>query len=879
MADDSSLDDLLSLCALLSWFDSEMLAALLPFDRHTINSFLTSAWIARAPDRAGAFVLRDDARAEVLLRLRTTRPLDELALHTRAFEHFLRRMTQADTPDRADAEISCFNHFARLFVLLFLRLEWQTISSYVARAAMAGPRAPHHLQRLALYEAFVAVRTGNYDHGAGMLEQLLAAPDLETEVRLNGLLAFGQMQRNLAHYDQALTTYGQLSALALAADNMVYHGVALINMGSVFNELQHFGRAIELVLQSLQIFEAHHDLERTAYAHYSAGLNAMYLGRYAFAREHFAAATRLFELLGMDTTIATCYWSQGYLQLLLGDEAASEAAYHQAIARAQSAQRGEPILAMDSWLELGFIRFMQGRNDEALAYYAEALNLAMRLHHDHRMSSIHFLRGRALQAQSHDQAALIAYQQALANIEALRTAHQSEDIKISVLGTTQQVYEATALLYLAQDRAEEAFHVVERARSRAFLDMLARKSPELYESFDQPVATLAEIQAQLPADALLIEYYTTGVLPAGEHLIHKLEETNVQLFRQLILAPRIVIFVLTCDGFEVREAQLDPNLFRPPPDEIRPGHRWLHERKLRALYDYLIGPVHDLLVGRRQVFLIPHGPLHHVPFLALRGPDGRYLLDQDGPIVALAPSATVLVRNCLARPQVAGGAFLALGYNDERVALRHAESEARAAARMMGGEAWTGSAPKSDSLMAVSMELRGLHVAGHAVYRPHDPLDSYLSLGLDDRLSARVIMHELNLRPGLVSLSACTSGLTQVVPGDEILGLLRAWLYAGATTVVCALWDAADIVARVMMERFYVALSAGASPGVAFRDAVVAVRQMTGRSLAETFARWRQEDEASARPGVLPEISPDQYDLHPYADAILWAPFMLIGRA
>src|SRR5687768_15038314 len=93
MADDSALEDLLSLCALLSWFDDAMLAALLPLDQHSINDFLASAWVAPAPGRAGAFVLHDDARAEQL-RLRTTRPPDRLALHSRAFEYFLRRMTE-----------------------------------------------------------------------------------------------------------------------------------------------------------------------------------------------------------------------------------------------------------------------------------------------------------------------------------------------------------------------------------------------------------------------------------------------------------------------------------------------------------------------------------------------------------------------------------------------------------------------------------------------------------------------------------------------------------------------------------------------------------------------------------------------------------------
>jgi CHAT domain-containing protein len=501
------------------------------------------------------------------------------------------------------------------------------------------------------------------------------------------------------------------------------------------------------------------------------------------------------------------------------------------------------------------------------------------IHQLHSLALSCFRRGDVYRATARSAEALDAYRESIDLVETLRGTTEIEEVKLGLLGATQQIYEANVLLLLDQSRYADAYHVVERARTRAFLDMLARKSPELYASFDQPVATLAEVQAQLPEGALLLEYYTTGVLPTGEHLLHHLKKTNAKLFHQLQLPPRIVIFALTRDRLVVRDVKLDPNLFRPQPDEIRPAQRWLHERKLRALYDHLIGPVGDLLPGRQQLFIIPHGPLHHVPFLALRAPDGRYLLDQGGPTVALAPSATVLVRNCLARPEATSGAFLALGYDDQSVSLQHAESEARSTARIMGGEAWTGPLSKREALAAAAAELRGLHIAGHAVYRPHDPLDSYLSLGIDDRLSARMIMQELNLRPGLVSLSGCTSGLNQVVPGDELLGLLRAWLYAGATTVVCALWEAADIVARLMIEHFYVALRAGASPGVAFRDAVVAVRQATGRSLAETFARWRREDIDAAGSSALPEIAPDQLDACPYADAVVWGSFMLIGRA
>jgi CHAT domain-containing protein len=268
--------------------------------------------------------------------------------------------------------------------------------------------------------------------------------------------------------------------------------------------------------------------------------------------------------------------------------------------------------------------------------------------------------------------------------------------------------------------------------------------------------------------------------------------------------------------------------------------------------------------------------------MALRSAAGAHLLDAAGPAIALAPSATVLLHNCLGRLRQAGPAapLLALGYNDEgEVGLRYAEDEAGHVARLSGGQAWAGPEPKSPRLIAEGKHARWLHIAGHAVYNPHDPLGSYIQLGKDDPLSARAIMRELVLDAELVTLSACMSGISQVMSGDELMGLQRAFLYAGAPAVVCTLWEAADFVALLVMDRFYTALREGSPPAGALRDAQVALRGMTGRDLLAALDRWRAEDPAFvAALGELPEVPPDALDAAIYADPFYWAPFMLIGK-
>ena len=124
------------------------------------------------------------------------------------------------------------------------------------------------------------------------------------------------------------------------------------------------------------------------------------------------------------------------------------------------------------------------------------------------------------------------------------------------------------------------------------------------------------------------------------------------------------------------------------------------------------------------------------------------------------------------------------------------------------------------------------------------------------------------------------NSLSQVVAGDELLGLQRAFLYAGARAVLCTLWEAADFVTLLLMDRFYADLRRGQPPAAALRDAQAALRAMTGRDLAATLDRWRADDpQFVAALGELPAVSDDQLDERLYADPTWWAPFLLVGKA
>jgi CHAT domain-containing protein len=117
-----------------------------------------------------------------------------------------------------------------------------------------------------------------------------------------------------------------------------------------------------------------------------------------------------------------------------------------------------------------------------------------------------------------------------------------------------------------------------------------------------------------------------------------------------------------------------------------------------------------------------------------------------------------------------------------------------------------------------------IHLATHGVARGDNPALSYLQFA-DGQLYTEDICN-LDLDGTLVVLSACETGKTLIVGGDEPMGLSRGFLYAGAATLVQSLWFAEDAVTRLIMADFYRGLRGGLGKGAALREAqLIQVRE------------------------------------------------------
>jgi CHAT domain-containing protein/tetratricopeptide (TPR) repeat protein len=448
---------------------------------------------------------------------------------------------------------------------------------------------------------------------------------------------------------------------------------------------------------------------------------------------------------------------------------------------------------------LGEVYQKCGNWSEALAAYQQALSIIREFNNHYEetdvLANIAFLH----QEIGASEQALHYYDQAIQVIEDLRAGVSSEAAQAGFFGTVVDIYANAVLLYVKTGQYTQAFDLVERARSRAFLDMLAARSPDLSQKIEVKPMTLTEVQTALPSDTLLLEYFTTGLVEAQEGRI-----AGHQAERHRFPPAHTLIFAVTHDALQVHNADLSPNDLYPHQFDSVVERHFLEPYIRRSLYNRLIAPLEVLLQGKRRLYIVPHGPLHYIPFQALLAPDGETLLCEGGPQLVYAPSATLLLRNRSQQGQPPPSSCLAIGYNSQgETQLYFAEAEARSVARLTNGRAITGQMTKKAALFSQAVKYRLLHLACHGEFDPDSPLASFLHLAPDETLTALEVLEQLRLHCDLVTLSACESGLSRVRRGDELVGFMRAFMYAGAPALVSTLWRVNDHPTRILMERFY----------------------------------------------------------------------------
>ncbi len=475
-------------------------------------------------------------------------------------------------------------------------------------------------------------------------------------------------------------------------------------------------------------------------------------------------------------------------------------------------------------------------------------------------------------------AALAAYRRSHEWLEKLRSQLQGDDLKIAFLKDKHGVYESLVWLTLEEDASAadgaRAFAYVEAAKSRSLAELMAFRAHALEPRSASRGALAGRVRSQRRELNWLYRQIDASTLRAGEHYLKKvgalrprirrLEEALLRSLRELGASDRelaslqsaavtdletvrasLPAAVTLVEYFIARDTVfacvLDAGGFEIVPlasaSRARKLHRFLQfqlsasapgnggapalageamQSHLEELYGMLIAPIRRRLSADHLV-IVPHGFLHYLPFHALHD-GGGYLVDRF--IISYAPSAEVLYL-CSVKENAWEDASLVLGVADARAP--HILDEARAvAASLPGAKLLLGEQANAEALRR-GHGSRFVHIATHGHFRRDNPMFSAIQLGTS-RLSL-FDLYDLRLAAELVVLSGCGTGLGAVLGGEELVGLTRGLLYAGAQSALVSLWDVHDASTAAFMRRFYRHLTAGFGRAQALRQAMLDLRR------------------------------------------------------
>src|SRR5271163_3926675 len=552
-------------------------------------------------------------------------------------------------------------------------------------------------------------------------------------------------------------------------------------------------------------YEAAKTLANEAMAYGQQGKTVQALERFARAREMFAREKNLVWPWLLDLYQALLLFREGRhfeaRRLCSGSVAFFD----------QTVLSGKAALAH---LLLARIAMQVDDAEGAVAETQAALDRLQKVQSPVLAYQAYFLKGQLAQARGDRRAALAAYQEARKSLEALRSRLHSEELKISFVKNRLEVYEALVDLHLSdaqggessavaafdcieaeQLRPEESSvkrlqeleekavsHENELLRTLRELPASERENATLEASAD---FSLERLQAAVPADSAIVEYYSTGDrLVAAVVTRDSIKIIPVSVVSRVLNFLHLLRFQLS----KFRMGSAYTHRFEQPLLRAAQGH-------LESLYADLIAPLREHLTAKHLIF-VPHGALHFLPFHALRD-GGEYLCDSY--TISYAPSATVFAL-CQEKAASDMPNSLVMGIPDERAP--QILSEVQSVAKLLPHpELFVGPDATTDVLRRRGAASSLLHVATHGNYRQDNPMFSSIRLG--DGYLSLYDPYQIRLPAKLVTLSGCATGMNFVSAGDELLGLQRGLFCAGATSLLLSLWDVHDESTAALMQSFY----------------------------------------------------------------------------
>ena len=664
---------------------------------------------------------------------------------------------------------------------------------------------------------------------------------------LNGL---GLSFQDLGSYQKAIEYFEQSLELAQKHQDERGKGHVVGNLGTTYLEWgirdknpEYYQKALEYYEQKLEIVRKSKDFRSEGAVLTNMGIARTKLGDYEAAADSFRQARRLLQEIGDRDAYGQAVAGTAFLHQQLGDADLAIVLYKEAIEIKETIRSQLMVGAFKSSFEerqidtyKQIIKLLWDRGDKQ-----EAFNYVERAR---AKTFLDQLANGQIDFRSQAEPELLKQEQDLQGkkitkrnkLMALKNRDENDQDKKEI----------------AEVEAELTKIETEYTNLLTKIELQHPEVASLVSLQPRQLLSLAQIQEKLAKDTTLIEYFVTK-----DHTF---------------------AFVITANSFDSIEIKVQENQLKEAlkkfdqsdPRKKNPHRKNSHPEALLKLHEWLIEPLPKtyLSASTSNLIIAPHGILHYVPFAGLT--DGKkYLIDRYN--LSTLPSANVLnfidKKNSVKDESPTPGnsiieallsklndlwhflwgdrnfskKILILGNPEIDVSLPklvHAQDEAKNIAQLYRGKALVNREATEIVVHSKAHQAEILHLAAHGEYNNRNPLFSNIYLAKDEsdknkeklgKNNGLLEVHEvygLNLeKASLVVLSACKTKIGDLSKGDEIVGLNRAFIYAGTPTVIASLWSVEDQSTRLIMEQFHTYLRQGMEKAKALRLAQKALRE------------------------------------------------------
>lgn len=646
--------------------------------------------------------------------------------------------------------------------------------------------------------------------------------DLTRESSANGNL--GNVYQVLGDWKKAKKHHELQLYFAQRVGNKTAEGIAYQNLGNDSQKLMNHREAIHYHELSLKIAKEQDDVEEIGKAYGNLGNDYDCLGDFEKAVEFHKLHIEIAQKRDDKLQVACALGNLGVAYEGLQD---SHNAVHYFKRQLEIAKEIKDIFGeIRANNNLGMMYEIQGSHLEALAHFKSSVKL-------------------------------------LNNVRA--RLHFRDEWKINLRHLHQSPYTRLWFVLIKLEKIDEALSAAEQGRTQALKDLmeynygLSAPTDDHDESSAPEVILLETLSIPSHAIFFAVTHKTvvSWLIRGGLLVDVKGEKTSdvdsTAFFCSLMKTLLTDIGVRSETGIRCEDRSLDEEKDERGEHEMssqtHASHQHIQSHGLRSLYDFLIGPMADSIDGDELV-IVPEGHLWLVPFAALKDKNSKYLCESLR--IRVTPSLTILktIADCPADYHNKDGALLVgdpwvqeivIGKKKKLEQLPCAKEEVEMIGQILNTKPLTGrEATKKEVLKRLS-SVALVHIAAHGrmatgeiALCPNPDRTSKRPEQADYLLTITDVL-EVKLRAKLVVLSCCHSGRGQV-KAEGVVGIARAFLGAGARSVLVSLWAIDDAATLEFMKEFYQQLAEGKSASEALSRAMKSMRESADFSEVKYWA-------------------------------------------